>query len=199
LYRQHDEQSRRQFAEQGRGWRVNVGKLHDWLQIVGLFGVIASLIFVGLQLKQDRDIAIAAAYQARTSSASDSLASIADNPVVIRALAKAEYGDPQTLVHIEGFAAELTAEELMAAQMSINSMATLIDNSYYQYQAGFLPEDHWLAVRNLVKAMISRNPLWRAGLSTRPNNRRPEFNDMMDALLEEIDAEQRGTPIGSMR
>lgn len=178
---------------------MNVGKLHDWLQIVGLFGVIASLIFVGLQLKQDRDIAIAAAYQARTSSASDSLASIADNPVVIRALAKAEYGDPQTLVHIEGFAAELTAEELMAAQMSINSMATLIDNSYYQYQAGFLPEDHWLAVRNLVKAMISRNPLWRAGLSTRPNNRRPEFNDMMDSLLEEIDAEQRGTPIESMR
>jgi len=168
---------------------MNTGKLQDWMQVIGLFGVIASLVFVGLQLRQDREIAIAAAYQARTSSSTDALASIANNQVVIRALAKAEYGDPQTLVHIEGFAAPLTAEELMAAQMSINSMATLIDNSYYQYQAGFLPEDHWLAVRSVVKSLISRNPLWRAGLTARPNTRRPEFNDMMDALLVEMGAE----------
>ena len=33
-------------------------QLQDWLQIVGLRGVIASLIFVGQQIKQDRNIAI---------------------------------------------------------------------------------------------------------------------------------------------
>ena len=33
-------------------------QLQDWLQIVGLLGVIASLIFVGQQIKQDRNIAI---------------------------------------------------------------------------------------------------------------------------------------------
>lgn len=32
-------------------------KLNDWLQIVGLFGVIASLIFVGIQVRQTQVIA----------------------------------------------------------------------------------------------------------------------------------------------
>ena len=33
---------------------MNTKSMHDWLEIIGLFGVIASLSFVGLQLKQDR-------------------------------------------------------------------------------------------------------------------------------------------------
>jgi len=168
---------------------VNTGTFHDWLQIIGLFGVIASLIFVGLQLKQDRDIAIAAAYQARTASSSESLAALAANTAVIRTFAKAEYGDPEAVVQPEGLPVSLTAVEWMSATYSINSMANLIDNSYYQYQAGFLPEEHWLAVRSLVKGLMSRNPLWRLGMSSRPNNRRPEFNEMMGELITEIDRE----------
>ena len=34
-------------------------KLHDWLQIIGIAAVVASLIFVGLQIKQSDDIALA--------------------------------------------------------------------------------------------------------------------------------------------
>jgi hypothetical protein len=34
-------------------------KLHDWLQITGIAAVVASLIFVGLQLKQSDEIALA--------------------------------------------------------------------------------------------------------------------------------------------
>lgn len=37
-------------------------KLGDWLQIIGLFGVIGSLIFVGLQLKQTQAIALSETY-----------------------------------------------------------------------------------------------------------------------------------------
>ena len=36
---------------------MDTHKINDWLQIVGMFGVIASLIFVGLQMKQAQDIA----------------------------------------------------------------------------------------------------------------------------------------------
>ncbi len=43
-------------------------ELNDWLQVVGLFGVIASLIFVGLQLKQDRRIALAEVMSAASES-----------------------------------------------------------------------------------------------------------------------------------
>jgi hypothetical protein len=33
---------------------LSSGKLNDWLQILGLFGVVAGLAFVGMQLQQDR-------------------------------------------------------------------------------------------------------------------------------------------------
>ena len=36
---------------------MNFGKVSDWLQVGGLFGVLGGLLFVGVQLKQDRQIA----------------------------------------------------------------------------------------------------------------------------------------------
>jgi hypothetical protein len=36
---------------------MDSSKLNDWLQVVGIFAVVASLIFVGLQMKQTDDIA----------------------------------------------------------------------------------------------------------------------------------------------
>lgn len=36
---------------------MDTAKLNDWLQIFGIFALVASLIFVGLQLKQEQDIA----------------------------------------------------------------------------------------------------------------------------------------------
>jgi len=38
----------------------------------------------------------------------------------------------------------------------------------------FLPEDHRLAVRSMVKEMVSRNSMWRMSVAARPNNRRPD-------------------------
>jgi hypothetical protein len=39
-------------------------ELNDWLQVIGLFGVLGGLVFVGLQLKFDRNVAMAAAVDA---------------------------------------------------------------------------------------------------------------------------------------
>lgn len=36
---------------------MNQAKLHDWLEIVGIFAVVASLLFVGLQMRQTQTIA----------------------------------------------------------------------------------------------------------------------------------------------
>ena len=42
-------------------------RLNDWMQIFALVGVIVSLIFVGLEIRQSREIAIADIYQQRTA------------------------------------------------------------------------------------------------------------------------------------
>ena len=35
-------------------------KLNDWIQVTGIFALVSSLIFVGLQIKQTSEIALSA-------------------------------------------------------------------------------------------------------------------------------------------
>jgi hypothetical protein len=41
---------------------MDSAKLNDWMQVVGIFAVVASLVFVGLQMRQEQEIAIVATY-----------------------------------------------------------------------------------------------------------------------------------------
>ncbi len=47
---------------------MDSAKINDWMQVVGIFAVVASLIFVGLEMRQSQKIALSAAYQARADS-----------------------------------------------------------------------------------------------------------------------------------
>ena len=38
---------------------MDTQKLNDWMQLIGIFSVVVSLVFVGYQLKQSQDIAVA--------------------------------------------------------------------------------------------------------------------------------------------
>jgi len=33
---------------------MDMAKINDWLQVVGFFGIFASLLFVGLEMQQSR-------------------------------------------------------------------------------------------------------------------------------------------------
>jgi hypothetical protein len=41
---------------------MDSAKLNDWMQVVGIFAVVLSLIFVGLQMRQEQEIAIMDTY-----------------------------------------------------------------------------------------------------------------------------------------
>ena len=41
---------------------MDSNKLNDWMQVIGIFAVVVSLIFVGLQVRQDQEIAIVDTY-----------------------------------------------------------------------------------------------------------------------------------------
>lgn len=49
-------------------------KIHDWMQIVGLFAVVASLIFLALQMQQDRNLALVDS----TASRADTISELTD-------------------------------------------------------------------------------------------------------------------------
>ena len=123
---------------------MNSSKLNDWLQVIGLFGVIASLIFVGLQMMQDREIALSAIYQERATSVTEFYTNIATDEVARQAMAKVTSGK----------GADLTPDELAAQQMIAIAGKQLTDNSHYQYEQGFASEDHWIQIRSTLKDRV---------------------------------------------
>ena len=47
---------------------MDSGKLNDWMQVIGIFALVASLIFVGLQIRQTKEIALNEAGYSSVSS-----------------------------------------------------------------------------------------------------------------------------------
>jgi hypothetical protein len=61
---------------------MNSAKLNDWMQVFGIFALVASLIFVGLQIRQDREIATIEAMSARSDAISNLAEMIGSNKAV---------------------------------------------------------------------------------------------------------------------
>ena len=138
----------------------------DVAELTGLVAIVASLIFVGLQLKQSQDIALATQYQARAETTMN------------LSLAHIEAGYTTRIPSLRaGLSDEVSAED-------INTNLWLwiaMDNHHYQYQAGFLSEEAWQAQLRNTKGIFADCPMrfvyeWRkAGL-------RSEFVSLVDSF-----------------
>lgn len=149
----------------------------DWLQILGQFGVVASLLFVGLQMKQDQEIALSTAYQARTATLIDFLTAVASDVVARSAMRKGFSSSSDT---------ELTVDERFAFAMLSSAGRELLQNSQYQYAKGYLDEEHWQTVRRIIKQQL-QSPLTRAGLLG--DGVRPSFRRVVEEIDRELSAE----------
>lgn len=147
----------------------------DWLQIIGQFGVVASLMFVGLQMKQEQEIALSAAYQARTATLIDFLTSMATDEVTRSAFSKTN-----------GNITDMTPDERVASVMIGMAGRELLQNSQYQYARGYLDEEHWQTIRLLIRQQL-QNPITREGLLG--DGVRPSFRRIVQEIDQELDAE----------
>lgn len=154
---------------------MDSSKLNDWLQVVGLFGVIASLVFVGLQMMQDREIALSAIYQERTNASAELILTAATDESIRSAILK-------LLAQNED---ELTDSESLAYDMYISAGQRLRDNSHYQWEQGFLPDEHWVQMRAEIKNDM-RVEYERERLLALPM--RPSFRAELEAIVEELEA-----------
>jgi hypothetical protein len=129
---------------------MDSGKLNDWLQVVGMFGVIASLIFVGLQMKQSHEIALSSAYAARAQISVDYNLASSGNPEFTSATAKIYRGEVDSI----------TLEERVALEYNFGANMYMWENQYFQFKSGFLPEEKWLQILAEMHCMFS-NSLYR--------------------------------------
>jgi len=158
---------------------MNSAKLNDWLQVIGLFGVIASLLFVGLQMKQDREIALSQATQARTDTTIQSIMGAAENPYYMAAIDKISGGESD----------DLTASETYAIRMQSIASLFNFENSHFQYEQGFIAPERWSATRETLKNLMKLPWGPRSQYEAAPDAWRNPFRDVVDELIKEIDAE----------
>lgn len=149
---------------------MNSAKLNDWMQVIGIFALVASLIFVGLQVKQTHEIALSQASQTRASSVAEMFMTMASNKQAMSAVSKGYAGQDDSI----------TEAEEIAGYWSVLAILYLLENTYYQYELGFIPEDHWLNVRETMKVVMKDNSFFRSAIRRRsPNMRNRPFQDVI--------------------
>ena len=112
---------------------ADAAKINDWLQVIGMFGVIASLVFVGLQMKQTQEIALSSIYQSRSDTTVEQSMATTGSPELLNALSK----------NYSGRDHELTMPEAVAFEHYLGATMTMWENNHHQFEMGFLSEEHW--------------------------------------------------------
>lgn len=168
-------------ARNVRGTIVTSDKFNDWLQIVGLFGVIASLLFVGMELRQAKEIAMSAANQARTDTTMQLVTEMATDPFLRSA----------TLKYQNIIDAPQSDEEAFASRLMAYVTLIMYENIHQQFLQGFITEDRWLATRNTLKSGLRRGgglvPT-RALYEANPNSWNESFRIVVDDIITELEA-----------
>ena len=105
---------------------------------LGVLGVIGSLVFVGLELRQTQKIAIAAQVQARAEQLTER------NLVWLQGQWELGYRI-RTKPHDE-----LTPADVWAKEIETSWQKTMQQTNYYAYRAGLLDDDQWKSVNNRI-------------------------------------------------
>ncbi len=122
---------------------MDSAKLNDWMQVVGIFALVASLIFVGLQMKQTHKIALAGQYQARAQVAMDFFATRMES----------DYVTPR---YMERIGQDVTPRQIRHRRNASQIRWIMMDNNHFQYQQGFLTEETWQAYEYFIRNMYAR-------------------------------------------
>jgi hypothetical protein len=158
---------------------VDSARINDWIQVIGIFAVVASLIFVGLQMQLDREIALSAATQARTDTTIQDISTAASNPIYMSAIDKIELGDT----------ASLLPSEKRAVWMHNTATLFNLENVYSQYLSGYLSQERWKASRQTLKGLLRPAYGPRRNYEQNPAAWMESFQLVVDELIGEIDAE----------
>lgn len=164
--------------------------LNDWLQIVGMVAIVASLVFVGMQLKQSQDIAIAAQYQARSDSLREQFSAILESDPGMRVvgtdLLTAIQRGEDIPAEVKTWASNQPVEELAFRAIGAFISLKSYDNLYFQYQSGFLSEEAWDAVQVQLKQGLEEPRTWMRGtFEENPEVWRESFRRLIQDLLGE--------------
>ena len=138
----------------------------DNAELLGIAAIVASLIFVGLQMKQSHEIALATQYQAR-----------AETVMALHLTSMEVDYVPQLPSLRNGLSEEISAKDINLQLWLWIAM----DNHFYQYKSGFLDEDAWQGKFRSIKEMYSLCKM-RFVFEWRKKGLRSQFVEMVESL-----------------
>jgi hypothetical protein len=162
-------------------------KMSDWkdtAELIGIAAIVASLIFVGLQMKQSQDIAIADQYQERANTAIDYYLAHMAEPAVSdrgRRMIDGGYYDDYP-ADVQEYVSELTPEAMALAYLRFRTSMNLQDNNYFQYESGFMTEEAWQAQLSRFQKLFS-NRLFAETYKMEKEEYRKSFQELCDEIL----------------
>ena len=140
-------------------------------QLIGAMGVIASLVFVGIQVRQSVRAAKASAFQELVSSIIAVNLSHVENPEILEVIDRAGRGEA------------LTPPEHRLYVALVLSAARLAQSAHYQCQLGLLDKSKLESVvYNLVRHI--KTETGKAVWSEFEQRGDPQFRDYINSLLE---------------
>lgn len=146
-------------------------------QLLGAAAVVASLVFLGIQIRQSVKASKATAFQALVTSIIDVNMKHIDNPEILGVIDRAGKGEP------------LSPEEHRLYVTLVLSAARLAQSAHYQSELGLLDESKLESVvYNLVRHLKSDTgqAVW-GDLARRSD---PRFRAYIEALIDQSDSYQ---------
>ena len=138
----------------------------DIAELIAVVAIVASLIFVGLQLKQSQEIALANQFQARAQA--------------IQGLIETQMEIGQ-VTDAPGWRDAISKGVLASDINERHWLWLAFDNHYFQYQSGFLEESAWQAQLRNIRGLYSECRM-RLVYDWRKNGLRSEFVELVDSL-----------------
>ncbi len=165
---------------------MDFAKLNDWMQVIGIFAVVVSLIFVGFQLKQSQDIAIAGQYQDRMSVAFDYYAWNGQIDELV---------DRYGARHREHLDVDIDLKNSRSNRLiglsyiSSRMRLSFYDNNHFQFQSGFMTDEAWQPYLHLTRLVCSRESDEGKIMLNHGDRYRVRFRDLcMNFINESIQA-----------
>jgi hypothetical protein len=119
--------------------------LDVWVQLAGLLSVLAGLIFVGFEMRQSQQIALASQHQERASLVTEIIGTFSE---VDPPISMADYID-------ENFDVSNHAKKALG-ETFVYRMWMVYENDHLQYDLGLMNEEIWQAKLSAMRFMYNR-------------------------------------------
>jgi hypothetical protein len=152
---------------------MNSSKLSEWMQIIGIFAVVLSLIFVGLEMRQTQEIARATLYQMRSDSSTTIGGYMIENEQAREVAVRVAIGGTESL----------SPEDFLLNRVTCDSILGHFENSHHLYTLGFLADEQWNADRSQLAELLSNmcRTTWTKSVK---DNLRVSFVEEVNDILE---------------